>query len=420
MSYPSDRLNIAYTMQNIGVDIDQDVGAPILVKYTLRGLKQAGHRVSLLALKGRSVIVVKDASKLNCASQAALGLTATRPFLLFESGVRRLQRELGLSYYAFFDTYRFYEACCRYLANYTLCHEYGGLFSLGAALACLKLGIPYILTSDADLLLERAVIDKPLRGLHARVAAWEARMSYGLARKIICVSEPAKQHLIQTWDVDPEKIVVVPNGVDIELFTATFSNSQAVRAQLGLSNQPVVMFVGGFQPWHGLENLVESFAQVVRLVPEAILLLVGDGPIRSAIEQKSAELGLADRVIITGFVPHDRIPEMLAIADVVTAPYPRLPEEMWFSPLKLYEYMAAGKAIVASKEGQISDVIQDGCTGLLVEAGDVEGLAQALIKLLEAPAERERLGQNARRQAVKQHSWEQYIRRLEEIYMSVL
>jgi len=256
--------------------------------------------------------------------------------------------------------------------------------------------------------------------LHARVAAWEARISYRLAQKIICVSEPAKLHLIQTWDVDPEKIVVVPNGVDIELFAATFYDSQAVRAQLGLSNQPVVMFVGGFQPWHGLENLVESFAQVVRLVPEAILLLVGDGPIRSAIEQKSAELGLADRVIITGFVPHDRIPEMLAIADVVTAPYPRLPEEMWFSPLKLYEYMAAGKAIVASKEGQISDVIQDGCTGLLVEAGDVEGLAQALIKLLEAPAERERLGQNARRQAVKQHSWEQYIRRLEEIYMSVL
>lgn len=420
MSSPSDRLNIAYTMQNTGVDLDQDVGAPILVKYTLCGLKQAGHQVSLLALKGRSVIVVRDVSKLDCANQAALGLSATRPFLLFESGVRRLQRELGLSYYAFFDTYRFYEACCRYLANYALCHEYSGLFSLGAALACLKLGIPYILTSDADLLLERAIVDKPLRGLHARVATWEARISYRLAQKIICVSEPAKQHLIQTWAVDPEKIVVVPNGVDIELFTATFYDSQAVRAQLGLRNQPVVMFVGGFQPWHGLENLVESFAQVVCLVPEAILLLVGDGPVRSAIEQKSAELGLADRVIITGFISHDRIPEMLAIADVVTAPYPRLPEEMWFSPLKLYEYMAAGKAIVASKEGQISDVIQDGCTGLLVEADDVEELAQALVKLLEAPAERERLGQNARRQAVEQHSWEQYIRRLEEIYTSVL
>jgi glycosyltransferase involved in cell wall biosynthesis len=114
------------------------------------------------------------------------------------------------------------------------------------------------------------------------------------------------------------------------------------------------------------------------------------------------------------------VPEILAIADVVTIPYPQLPEELWFSPLKLYEYMAAGKAIVASSAGQITEVIQDGYNGILVEPGNVDELAQAIINLFKDPTRRERLGQNARQQAVTQHSWEQYINRLEKIYESVL
>jgi glycosyltransferase involved in cell wall biosynthesis len=93
---------------------------------------------------------------------------------------------------------------------------------------------------------------------------------------------------------------------------------------------------------------------------------------------------------------------------------------LWFSPLKLYEYMAAGKAIVASRAGQIAEVIQDGHNGLLVESGDVAALAQALLKLLKDPVKRERLGQNAREQAIRHHSWERYIKRLEDIYRSVV
>jgi glycosyltransferase involved in cell wall biosynthesis len=180
------------------------------------------------------------------------------------------------------------------------------------------------------------------------------------------------------------------------------------------------MFVGSFQQWHGLDRLVEGFAQILRKLPEAKLLLVGDGPARPAVERKIAKLGITDAVIITGIVPHTGIPEMLASADVVTAPYPHLPQELWFSPLKLYEYMAAGKAIVASRAGQIAEVIQNGHTGTLCEPGDVNEFAQTTIELLEDPAERRRLGQNAQQQAIEHHSWEQYARRLEEIYLSVL
>jgi glycosyltransferase involved in cell wall biosynthesis len=413
-------LRIAYVIQNIHFDLASDVGIPITVKYTLRGLRKLRHSVSLLLLrKGRLVTGIDDISTPDDLWYAPLGLTKTRPFKLIESGVRRLQRELKLPYFAFFDSYRFYEACCRCLPRYDLCHEHNGLLSVGAALACVRKQIPYILTMDADPMLELGVLGRPLRGLQAFVAAWEARITYKVAKKIICLSEPAKQHLIEKWQVDPEKITVIPLGVDVERFGQPY-DSRVVRAQLGLHDAPVIMFVGSFQHWHGLDRLVESFAQVLQEFPAARLLLVGDGPARPVVERKVAELGIADSVIITGIVPHARVPEMLAVADVVAVPYPQLPQELWFSPLKLYEYMAAGKAIVASRAGQIAEVIQNGRTGILVEPGNVDDFARATIELLKDPEERKRLGRNARQQAVEHHSWEQYIRRLEEVYLSVL
>jgi glycosyltransferase involved in cell wall biosynthesis len=180
------------------------------------------------------------------------------------------------------------------------------------------------------------------------------------------------------------------------------------------------MFVGGFQPWHGLEFLVEAFAQVAQKRPDAKLVLVGDGPARPAVETTITKLGLEKRILITGYVAHDRMPEWLAAADVAVAPYPPLPQELWFSPLKLYEYMAAGKAIVASAAGQIAEVIKDGHNGLLVRPGDVGELAQAIVTLLDDPAGRQALGRAARQQAVNQHSWAVYRQRLELLYAAAL
>jgi glycosyltransferase involved in cell wall biosynthesis len=413
-------LRIAYAIQNVGgIDFSQDVGDTVPVKYTLAGLKQAGHQVVCLKLNGRSVLRFEDVSNLDQFRDVPAGLSGKEPFRLLESGARRLQRELRLPYFAFFDLYRFYEACMRLLPGFTLCHEHNGLFCAGAALACRRLGLPYVLTFSSDPLFERSVVGKPLRGLHYLVAAWEARFTYRLARKIICVSEPARRHLIQTWKVDEEKVVVMANGVDNELFKPGHDVLTARKA-LGFDDDPVIGFVGGFQPWHGLDLLIESFAIVLKEFPKARLLLIGDGRARPLVDRKIAEMGVESRVIITGLVPKDRVPVLLATADVAVLPYPILPKELWFSPLKLYEYMAAGKAIVASRAGQIAEVIEHGYNGLLVEPGNVLELSIAIMRLLRNQDERDRLGRNARNEAVERHSWDQYIQCLEEIYLSVL
>jgi glycosyltransferase involved in cell wall biosynthesis len=132
------------------------------------------------------------------------------------------------------------------------------------------------------------------------------------------------------------------------------------------------------------------------------------------------EEGLQDAVMMAGAVEHRHVPEMLAIASVAVAPNISFFNGHGGSPLKIYEYMAAGKAVVATRTGQVAEVIQDGLNGVLVEAGDKLGLADAIIALLNDPILRDRLGRQARRQAVEHHSWKQYARQLERIYSTIL
>jgi glycosyltransferase involved in cell wall biosynthesis len=227
--------------------------------------------------------------------------------------------------------------------------------------------------------------------------------------------------LHRKWNLDKRKLTFLPCAADVEAFEPNH-NSEHIRRSLSLTTEPVIIWVGGFYPWHDLDLLLESFTQVLQRHPTARLVLVGDGQTRSSVAQKVMRNGLRHAVIMTGAIAHTTMPEMLAIADVAVVPSAPVPANHGGTgtPLKLFEYMAAGKAIVATALNQAAQVIQDGHNGLLVEAEDVNGFAEAMLTLLNDSRKRDRLGQNARRQAVEQHSWEKYTQRLEAIYLDVL
>lgn len=410
---------IAYAVQSVSVDLNAAAGPAVLIRQTVQGLRQAGHQVTVMSRQERTVTGADGPDWNGDSWEIPLGLSGTVPFKFVESGVRRLQSELSLPYFGLFESRRFYEAGRRLLPKYQLCHEYHTLFGLGATIACRRLSIPRVMTVDADLLLESALIDRPLRGLHGAFARWAARLSLRTAERIICVSEAAKRHFVNHWGIDTDKIVVIANGVDTDKFGRVEGREEA-RKRFRLNGQPVVAFVGGFQPWHGLDLLVEAFAGVAGRWPEARLLLVGDGPARHAVQRKIDQMQLEKAITITGYVNHEEVPDWLAAADVAVAPYPSLPEELWFSPLKLYEYMAAGKAVIASKAGQIAEVIRHGHNGVLVQPGNVPQLTQAMIDLLDDPEQRQKLGENARRQAAAEHSWTAATEQLEKLYQSIL
>ncbi len=412
-------LRVAYVLQNVGVDLAAEVGQMMLIRQTIQGLEERGHQVELLNLQGRDVVAYPNVADLSQQRQVKLGVSGKRPYQLIEGGLRRLHSALKLPYLAGFDSRRFYEACVRALPNYQICHEYAGLLSVGAAYASQKTNTPLVLTVDADLLLEADVMGEPITGTRRKAATWAASKSYELASQIVTVSEPTKANLVKNWSVPAEKIKIIPNGVNVAHFQQPVDTRQ-VRTEFGLGDAPTIMFVGGFQMWHGLDKLLEAVAVLKNVLPQVRLLLVGDGPARPFVEDNIYRLNLEKYVTITGFLPHAKIPELLAVADVVTVPYPKLPQEMWFSPLKLYEYMAAGKAIVASSAGQIKNVIRHNENGLLVAPGAVADLADACLHLLQNEAERTRLGQNAQQEAEKEHAWARQIERLEQVYEAAL
>jgi glycosyltransferase involved in cell wall biosynthesis len=413
-------LKIAYVYQSTSTNFAEPFAVQLHIYHQIHGLQQAGQQAQLVALDGRRVICTGDLKVFQNASLAAadygkLGLSGNKIFKAFESMIRRVQRELKLPYLGIFDSFRIFDACRRNLRGHDVIHERYNLLSFGGAMAGRKLGIPYVLEVNADLLEERQAHGNPERGIRRFFAELTTRYCFDSARRIICVSTQLKDHLVQKWKVEPGKIVVLPNAADTETFGRQ-QDVMEIRNRLGLKDEPVVMFVGGFYLWHDLGLLVECLPHILAKVPNTKLVLVGDGRTRAQIEQCVADLGLQQAVVMAGPVEHGRVPEMLAIADVAVAPNIKFFDGHGGSPLKIFEYMAAGKAIVATNTGQVAEVIQHGHTGLLVEAGDKAGLAEAIASLLSNPDTRTRLGQQARQQAVEQHSWKQYARRLINIY----
>src|SRR6185369_15787842 len=221
--------------------------------------------------------------------------------------------------------------------------------------------------------------------------------------------------------VASDKIVVNPNGVDVERFRPGVGGLE-VRRELGLKDDDVVAgFVGTFGPWHGVEKLAAAIKEIPAGAPVRFLL-VGSGSLHAEVEKQLQSEARAGQVIFTGSVAHERVPALLDACDILVAPHVPLADgsEFFGSPTKVFEYMAMGKAIVASRLGQIGEVLADDETALLVQPGNVDELAAALVKLVGARELRARLGANARTAAVREHTWTHNAQRVLAAYESWL
>ena len=242
------------------------------------------------------------------------------------------------------------------------------------------------------------------------------RLNLDAAARIFVVSEVERRNL-EARGVDGRKIVVNPNGVDVERFRPGVGGVES-RRELQIADDEVVAgFVGTFGPWHGVEKLAEA----IRKIPADVkvrFLLVGSGSLHAAVEK---QLEGDKRVIFTGAVAHDRVAKLLDACDVLVAPHVPLADgsEFFGSPTKIFEYMAMGKGIVASRLGQIGEVLLDGETALLVEPGDVEELRASILRLVESEELRKRLGARAREVAESEHTWKRNAQRVLDAYKSL-
>ncbi|NOT00180.1 MAG: glycosyltransferase family 4 protein [Phycisphaerales bacterium] len=272
--------------------------------------------------------------------------------------------------------------------------------------------VPLILEVNAPLTNEAGTF----RGLQlqALAAEMESRVLRS-ADRVAAVSKELARRLADDG-VDAERIQVVPNGVDLREFAGVRSPAD-VRAELGLGDGFVVGFAGSLKPWHGVDVLLQAFAEVARRDSEARLLLVGDGPTAAGLRAEVERLALTHRVVMTGAVPHGEIPDLLTAMDVAVAPF--LPvEDFYFSPIKVFEYMAAGVCVIASRIGQLAEVIEDGVDGLLCAAGERDGLLAQLEYARRSPSWRRAAAERARVKVCDRYTWERAARQMVALVQS--
>jgi glycosyltransferase involved in cell wall biosynthesis len=221
---------------------------------------------------------------------------------------------------------------------------------------------------------------------------------------IFVVSEVERRKLIADG-VGPERVVMNPNGVDTREFRPGCGGRE-IRIELGIDGRLVVGFLGTFAPWHGTHVLASAAAQVSKAV-RCHFIFVGDGDQRSETESLMESAGLSAYATFAGRVAHAKVAAYLDACDVLVSPHVPASDgsEFFGSPTKLFEYMAMARPVVASRLGQIADVIIDGENGMLVEPGDAGALARAIERLAGDKALRERLGAEARRTVIEHYTW---------------
>jgi glycosyltransferase involved in cell wall biosynthesis len=272
-----------------------------------------------------------------------------------------------------------------------------------------RLGVPLVLEYNGSELWISRHWGRGASRLEGRLAKLERRTLLD-ASLLVVVSDVLRDAVVEEG-VPPERVLVNPNGVDVDTLAPYRTGSPSDRrAGAGLPEAPTIGFVGTFGLWHGVKLL----PALVDAVPESRWVIVGDGALFVDVREEMDERGLGDRVLMTGIVERPRALELLACCDVCVSPHVPNPDGTPFfgSPTKLFEYMGLAKPIVASNLGQIGEVLEHERTALLCEPGNVDEAAAAVRRLLSDAELRGRLGAAALDVAEREHTWAAHVRRI--------
>ncbi len=371
---------IAYVCADPGVPVFGCKGSSVHVQEVIRAFIRGGASITLFARRfGGDTPAGLEAVKCIALPRPSTNDAAARERALFEVNADlpgRLDAE------PVFD----------------MVYERHALWSHAAMIWARSRSVPAVLEVNAPLIEEQA----EHRVLHDRAAAEaSARRAYDAADHTIAVSSGVAAWLAE-FGVMETKLHVIPNGVDTRRF---------LPVEHGGASKLTIGFVGTLKPWHGLSILVEAARIALKADVPVRLLIVGDGPERASLQGQLAAAGLGRVSELTGAVEPAKIPALIARMDVAVAPYPQQPN-FYFSPLKIMEYMAAGRAVIASRIGDIDGLVTDEVDGLLCPAGDAQAFADAIIRLHRDPELRANLGFAARDKAVRELGWDSVVERI--------
>ena len=274
-------------------------------------------------------------------------------------------------------------------------------------------GVPLVIEYNGSEIWMSRHWGRPLA--HEQLSDRIERLNLRAADLVVVVSKAMKDEIVARG-VDGHRVLVNPNGVDANRYSPDVDGS-AIRAKHGLERRVAIGFIGTFGPWHGAETLARAYVGLLTSRPQLAdrtrLVMIGAGATLDEVRRILTEGHAAESTVFTGLIPQEEGPAYLAACDVLVSPHVPNPDGTPFfgSPTKLFEYMAMGKGIVASKLDQIGEVLEHEKTALLVPPGDADALAAGIARLVDDPALRDCLGVEARRVAVERHTWREHVRR---------
>ncbi|MBI2975728.1 MAG: glycosyltransferase family 4 protein [Chloroflexi bacterium] len=401
-------MRIGYLMQADSVDMSEVSGPQVHVQSVVRGLERRGHKVRLLSIQQGQIQWCDD---LLCWHAARFGFSRSLLFRAVESVLRGLQSRLRLPFFRFFDSLRFADACTLALADADVLYERYGLMNYGGLLAARRLGVPLVLEVNGDMVDEYGQ-----KGIHLSRLQWVfihviSRLMFASASHIVSVGEKLTEKLVSRWHARPDKISLIVNGTDYDLFAAP-RDADAVRTRFGLRAMPTVVYVGGFFQWHGLDMLLQAVHDLQAHGVDAQLVLIGDGPERERMGGRAAALGLGERVVFTGLITQAAVADILAVADIAAAPYQNWTET---TGMKIFDYMASGKAIVATSFDGQHTLLEHLRSGFLIQPGSQRQLTDAIETLLRGDDLRAQLGRNAQAKILHNFTWDHTAAKIEAV-----
>lgn len=283
-----------------------------------------------------------------------------------------------------------------------------------------RMGIPVVY--EVRAFWEDAAVDHgdtTEGSLRYRLTHWVETWALRRARHVFTICEGLRSDIVARG-IPTAKVTVIPNAVDLEAFEPGGQPVAALKARLGLQGASVIGFIGSFYAYEGLDLLLEALPGILARRPDVRVLLVGGGPEEAAIKAQALRLGLSDKVVFTGRVPHHQVQLYYDLVDVLTYPRHSMRLTELVTPLKPLEAMAQGRVLVASDVGGHKELIRHGETGMLFKAGSSDALAQAVVDLLAARERWPAMREAGRRFVEEQRNWTASVANYHSAYTHLL
>jgi glycosyltransferase involved in cell wall biosynthesis len=407
-------MKIAYINQ-LGADIRTPPfnGPANHIRQVAKELTALGHQLKILVGLDGQVWVTEDLENFRILQTSPSG---NQIFRLFERVIRRIQSQFHLPYFAWFESYHFSQICLDELTDTDIILERISWMGYGAAMASKKLDIPLIVEFNGDPLHDLIAKKQAPTGLQKKISIDKYRFSLSRATKIISSGLGWQNNLIEKWQVNPDKIITIENGTsllnqlqrkDLKSFQFPGNPEQEIR----------IVYLGGFYSWHGTNLLINAFQKNFSEFPNLRLIMIGAGDGFPEAQSLVKQLKLEDVIFFSGQLSSEQFAPLLANADIAVSPYCGWVE---FSGLKLFDYKAAGLAIIASGENGHPISLIHGETGWIVPPCDQEALIESLRLLVLDQDLRIKLGQNGRVDAEKNNTWEKTANEIEKQLLGAL